>query len=96
MKYLHRTQLSPDEVIAQAATFFGQRLSPTEETPRRRAFAGAIGTLAVTAVPEGGHYTLVTIETNQVGESEIDKLGKRFLTLVHTAADPTHRPIGAY
>ena len=28
---------------------------------------------------EGGHYTLVTVETNQVGESEADKLAKRFL-----------------
>ena len=46
--------------------------------------------------PEGGHYTLVTVETNQVGESEADKLAKRFLTLVHTMAEPDHRPIGAY
>jgi len=38
----------------------------------------------------------VTVETNQVGESEADKLAKRFLTLVHTRAEPTHRPIGAY
>ena len=45
---------------------------------------------------EGGHYTVVTVETDQVGESEADKLAKRFLTLVHAAADPTHRPIGAY
>ena len=39
---------------------------------------------------------LVTVETNQVGESEADKLAKRFLTIVHTMAEPTHRPIGAY
>ena len=45
---------------------------------------------------EGGHYTLVTVETNQVGESEADKLAKRFLTVVHTMTDPTHHPIGAY
>jgi hypothetical protein len=45
---------------------------------------------------EGGHYTLVTVDTNQVGESEADKLAKRFLTLVHTRAEPSHRPIGAY
>ena len=52
--------------------------------------------MTVTAQAEGGHYTLVTVETNQVGESEADKLAKRFLTEVHTMADPTHRPIGAY
>ena len=45
---------------------------------------------------EGGHYTLVTVETNQVGESEADKLAKRFLTLVHTWPNRRHRPIGAY
>jgi hypothetical protein len=96
MKYFHRTHISPDDVIEQAARYFGARLSPTEEQPRRRSWAGAIGTLTVKVAPEGGHYTHVTVETNQPGESEIDKLGKRFLTMVHTAADPTHRPIGAY
>jgi len=45
---------------------------------------------------EGGHYTLVTVRTNQPGESELDKLGRRFLTLLHAEADPAHRPIGAY
>jgi hypothetical protein len=50
----------------------------------------------VTVQADGGHYTLVTVETNQVGESEADKLAKRFLTVVHTMAEPTHRPIGAY
>jgi hypothetical protein len=36
------------------------------------------------------------VETDQVGESEADKLAKRFLTMVHTMAEPAHRPIGAY
>jgi hypothetical protein len=45
---------------------------------------------------EGGHYTLVTVDTNQVGESEADKLAKRFLTEVHTLEHGSHRPIGAY
>jgi hypothetical protein len=96
MKYFHRTQLAPDAVLARAAQFFGGRLSPAEELPRRRRFTGAIGQVAVTVQADGGHYTLVTVETNQVGESEADKLAKRFLTVVHTMAEPTHRPIGAY
>jgi hypothetical protein len=45
---------------------------------------------------EGGHYTRITVETNQPGESEADKLAKRFLTLVHTMAEPSHAPRGAY
>ena len=96
MKYFHRTQLSPEAVLARAATYFGARLTPVEELPRRRRFTGTVGQVTVTAEAEGGHYILVTVETNQVGESEADKLAKRFLTVVHTLADPTHRPIGAY
>ena len=96
MKYFHRTSVAPDEVLARATTFFGARLTPAEEQPRRRRFAGTIGQVSVTVQAEGGHYTLVTVETNQVGESEVDKLAKRFLTIVHTMAEPKHRPIGAY
>ena len=96
MKYFHRSQLSPDQVLARSAEFFGQRLAPAEEQPRRRVYAGAIGRIGVTVQAEGGHYTLITVETDQVGESEADKLGKRFLTLLHTLEHPSHRPIGAY
>jgi hypothetical protein len=45
---------------------------------------------------EGGHYTHVTVATDQVGESEVDKLAKRFLGTVHTKADPRHELRGAY
>jgi hypothetical protein len=96
MKYFHRTHTTPAEVLARATAFFGARLAPVEEQPRRRRFSGSIGQIGVTAQAEGGHYTLVTVETNQVGESEADKLAKRFLTVVHTMEDPTHQPIGAY
>ena len=96
MKYFHRTHLPPDDVLARATAYFGARLAPVEESSRRRRFGGAIGQVTVTTQAEGGHYTLVTVETNQVGESEADKVAKRFLTEVHTMADPTHRPIGAY
>jgi hypothetical protein len=55
-----------------------------------------LGQLLVSAVAEGGHYTLVTVETNQPGESELDKLAKRFLGVVHTMAEPGHALRGAY
>ena len=96
MKYFHRTHLPADTVLARAAEFFGGQLSPGEEAPRRRRFAGAIGQVTVTVEAEGGHYTRITVETNQVGESEADKLAKRFLTLVHTLAHAGHEPRGAY
>jgi hypothetical protein len=96
MKYFHRTHGAPEDVLARAAGFFGARLAPVEELPRRRRFSGTVGQITVSVQAEGGHYTLITVETNQVGESEADKLAKRFLTVVHTMTDPTHRPIGAY
>jgi hypothetical protein len=96
MKYFHRTHLPPDKVIARATAFFGPRLAPTEEAPRRRRFSGTLGQVAVSVQAEGGHYTLVTVETNQPGESEADRLAKRFLTVVHTMAEPTHEARGAY
>ena len=96
MKYFHRTSVDPDRVLAESARFFKTMMAPVEEQPRRRTFAGPIGRIGVTVQAEGGHYTLVTVETDQVGESEADKVAKRFLTIVHTLAEPDHRPIGAY
>ncbi|HTC24819.1 MAG TPA: hypothetical protein VK688_10670 [Gemmatimonadales bacterium] len=96
MKYFHRTSVAPDEVLTRAAQFFGTHLRPMEEGPRRRRYAGDIGQIGVAAEPEGGHYTRITVETNQPGESEADRLAKRFLTLVHTMAEPSHAPRGAY
>jgi len=96
MKYFHRTSASPDAVIAQAVAFFGPRMTPTEEGTRRRRFSSALGQLAVRVQAEGGHYTLVTVETNQPGESELDKLAKRFLAVAHTLAEPGHALRGAY
>ena len=48
MKYFHRTHLAPEQVLGRATAFFGGRLSPVEEAPRRRKFTGPTGQLAVT------------------------------------------------
>jgi hypothetical protein len=96
MKYFHRAHLPTDDVLGRATEFLGQRLTPAEESPRRRRFSGPIGQITLTVQAEGGHYTLVTVETDQVGESEADKLAKRFLTELHTLEHASHRPIGAY
>ncbi len=96
MRYFHRTSLSPDDVLAQAKAFFGSRLAPADESQRRRTWAGPLGKVTVTARAEGGHYTLVEISTDQVGESELDRLAKRFLAEVHRQVEPGHELRGAY
>lgn len=96
MKYFHRTPVAPDAVMARAAGFFSKRMAPVEEGARRRRFTGSIGQLTVVVEAEGGHYTRVTLETNQPGESELDKLAKRFLSEVHKMAEPQHVLRGAY
>jgi len=96
MRYFHRTSLSPDDVLTEADRHFAGRLATVANDPRSRTYQGTIGTISVRAEPEGGHYTLITLKTDQVGESEADKTAKRFLTLVHTMADPRHVARGAY
>lgn len=96
MKYFHRTSAAPERVLEAAKTFFGSRLAPAEESPQRRVFTGAIGKVTVSARAEGGHYTFVEVGTDQVGESELDRLAKRFLAEVHRMAEPTHEVRGAY
>ena len=96
MKYFHRTSVSPDVVMGHATSFFGARMSPAAEAPRHLRFSGTLGQVTVRVTPEGGHYTLVEVETDQVGESELDKLAKRFLATVHVLAEPEHVVRGAY
>ena len=96
MKYFHRATIPSDAVLDAARGFFGQRLAPAEETPRRRAYSGAIGKVTISARAEGGHYTMVEVQTDQVGESELDRLAKRFLAELHRTADPQHEVRGAY
>jgi hypothetical protein len=52
--------------------------------------------VTVAARPEGGHYTFVDVATDQVGESEIDKLAKRFLAVIRRDTDPYYVLRGAY
>ena len=96
MRYFHRTSALPVRVLDAAKTFFGGRLTPAEESPRRRAYQGTLGRITITARPEGGHYTFVDVTTDQVGESELDKLAKRFLAEVHRLVEPAHDVRGAY
>jgi hypothetical protein len=96
VKYFHRTTVSPDAALVRATTMFGARLAPVSEGGRTRSWSGGLGSVSVSAAPEGGHYTLVTVVTDQPGESELDRLAKRYLGEVHVLAEPGHVLRGAY
>jgi len=91
MRHFYRTQLAPAAVLAAADLFFpGIGVAPTTTAPRARTYAGPLGALTLSAKPEGGHATFVQIETNQMGESRMDRNVKRFFVELHRAEDPTH------
>src|SRR5256885_10673819 len=96
MRYFHRTSASPEAVLDVAKTFFGGRLAPAEESPRRRGDHGTLGRITITARPEGGDYTFVDVATGQGGESELDKLAKRVLAEVHRIVQPSHVKCGPH
>lgn len=96
MRYFHRTTLSPAQALEAAKAFFGARMVPAEEAPRRRTYTGSLGKVTIAVTAEGGHYTFVEVSTDQPGEAELDRLAKRFLTDVHRLAEPTHEGRGAY
>jgi hypothetical protein len=83
-------------VLAAADAYFGPRMQTVTTEGRHRAYRHPGGNVTVDVRVEGGHYTNVTVGTDQVGESEVDKLAKPFLGTVHTKADPRHELRGAY
>lgn len=96
MKYFHRTSVAPGAVVDRARRYFSDYLALASDAERALRFSGSLGVLSVAVMAEGGHYTLVTVETNQPGESELDKIAKRFLGVVHTMAEPAHQLRGSY
>ncbi len=92
MRHFHRTTLRPDAVLSTADQYFGA-LSMTRGSgdTRTRQFAGPIGAMSLRVRMEGGHYTLVEVATDQMGESRLDKNVKNFFASLHRAAEPRHR-----
>lgn len=103
MRHFYRTQRTPAEVIQAADAFFAELgLQAATTGPRRRVFQGVVGApevqarVRITARPEGGHYTFVEAETDQMGESRLDRNVKRFFVALHRAAEPRHTLEAAY
>jgi len=97
MRHFHRTHLTSDDVLALADEYF-PTLGLTAEAPgaRSRTFTGPLGTVTISARPEGGHYVFIEAVTDQEGESRLDRNVKRFFVLVHRTADPAHTLAAAY
>ena len=55
-----------------------------------------LGRLQLTVKKEGGHYTFVQVQTDQIGESRLDRNAKRFFVKLHRVSDPAHRLEAAY
>jgi hypothetical protein len=84
-------------VLASADAFFpGIGLAPSTTSPRARSFSGGLGGMRLSAKPEGGHYTFVEVETDQMGESRLDRNVKRFFVELHRTEDPSHALEASY
>src|SRR5918996_4985407 len=97
MRHYHRTHVTPALVLAAADDYFPTLgLARQSSSARSRVYAGELGTLKLSAKPEGGHYTFVEAETDQVGESRLDRNVKRFFVRIHRQAEPSHNLAAAY
>jgi hypothetical protein len=97
MQHYHRTHLTSEEVLDLADEFFpALALLPGPKTLRTRSYGGALGTVTISARPEGGHYMFIEAVTDQMGESRLDRNVKRFFVHVHREADPAHRLAASY
>ncbi|MCX5760863.1 MAG: hypothetical protein NTW72_05075 [Gemmatimonadetes bacterium] len=103
MKHFHRTTVLPDAVLAEADAFFptiGLKLIHT--TNRSRTYQGVVGTPEVSATlvlsvkMEGGHYTFVEGNSDQMGESRLDRNLKKFFVRLHRQVDARHAMSAAY
>ena len=97
MRHFHRTHLLPADVVKAADEYFPTLgLAQTATAFRLRTFSGPLGTVTLTVRAEGGHYTFVEVDTDQMGESRLDKNVKRFFVRLHRRADPAHRLEASY
>jgi hypothetical protein len=91
MRHFYRSHIAPADVLAAADVFFPEiGLAQNTTAPRTRTYSGQLGALKLSAKPEGGHYTFVQVETDQMGESRLDRNVKKFFVSLHRTEDPSH------
>ncbi|HET9424418.1 MAG TPA: hypothetical protein VFO55_03530 [Gemmatimonadaceae bacterium] len=97
MRHFHRCHVPPAQVLEAADEFFPSiGLAQQMTAPRSRTYTGPLGSMKLSARPEGGHYTFVEVETDQMGESRLDRNVKRFFVRIHRSENPTHQLEAAY
>lgn len=97
MRHFYRSHLDLADVLAAADEFFPAiGLAQHTTAPKTRTYTGPLGALRLTVRAEGGHYTFVQIDTDQMGESRLDRNAKKFFVTLHRADDPAHRPTASY
>ena len=97
MRHFYRSHMPPAEVLAMADKFFPDiGLSATATAVRSRAFTGPLGSMKVAVKAEGGHYTFIEVDTDQMGESRLDRNVKRFFVQCHRREDPSHTLEASY
>ena len=97
MRHFYRTSLAPEDVLTEADAFFPTiGLTASATAVRERTFAGTLGTVIIRVRAEGGHYTFVQADTDQMGESRLDRNVKAYYVRLHRVADPQHRLTASY
>lgn len=97
MRHFHRCHVSPAQVLEAADEFFPSiGVAQQMTAPRSRTFSGPLGTMRLSARPEGGHYTFIEVETDQMGESRMDRNVKKFFMELHRTEDPAHALTASY
>jgi hypothetical protein len=97
MRHFYRSQLPPHDVLSRADAFFPQiGLAPLATAARARTFSGQLGVMKLSVKAEGGHYTFVEAQTDQIGESRLDRNVKRFFVTLHRTEEPRHTLEAAY
>ena len=97
MRHYTRTPIAPEKALTLADEFFpaiGVRRN--SGMPRARVFTGPLGTVSIRIRPEGGHATFIEIETDQTGESRLDRNVKRYFVRLKRLADPARALEAAY
>jgi hypothetical protein len=97
MRYFYRAHCAPEAVLEFAGKYFAARGCTAQVGQGDHArYTGPLGHVDLNVEVEGGHHTRVDLATAAVGESDLDKSVKRFLSELHQMEEPSHLVRGAY